>query len=111
MRQEGLPIAPLELPDLPGLVSAGFGQIALLKGAPHPNAAKIFINWMASKEGGEIFARAMTVAPTRHDIDESFLPPRVVPKPGVNYFDTYNWEFTITTKEKVRNRMKELMAQ
>ena len=91
---------------------AGFGQIALLNGAPHPNAAKVFINWMASKEGSEIFARAMTVAPTRNDIDEkSFLPERVIPKPGVKYFDTYDWEFTVTTKEKVRLRMKELMAQ
>lgn len=106
---EGLPIAPLELPDLPGLTSAGFGQLALLNGAPHPNAAKVFLNWMASKEGSEIFARAMAVSPTRNDIDESFLPPRVIPQRGVNYFDTYDWEFTVTTKENVRLRMKELL--
>ena len=111
LRKEGLPIAALELPDLPGLTSAGFGQIALLNGAPHPNAAKVFINWMASKEGSEIFARAMAVSPTRSDIDESFLPPRVIPQPGVKYFDTYDWEFTVTTKEKVRLRMKELLGQ
>lgn len=111
MRSEGLPIAALELPDLPGLTSAGFGQVALLNGAPHPNAAKVFVNWIASKEGSEIFARAMTISPTRNDIDESFLPARVIPKPGVNYFDTYGWDFTVTTKEKVRLRMKELMGQ
>lgn len=109
LRKEGLPIAPLSLPDLPELVSAGFGQIALLNQAPHPNAAKIFLNWMASKEGSEIFARAMSVAPTRSDIDEGFLPPEVIPRAGVNYFDTYDWEFTVTTKEKVRLRMKELL--
>jgi iron(III) transport system substrate-binding protein len=110
LRKEGLPIAPLELPDLPGLISAGFGQVALLNGAPHPNAAKIFVNWLSSKEGSEVFARAMSVAPTRNDIDESFLPPENIPQPGVSYFDTYDWEFTVTTKEKVRLRMKELLG-
>jgi iron(III) transport system substrate-binding protein len=110
LRKEGLPIAPLDLPDLPGLISAGFGQLALLNGAPHPNAAKVFLNWMASKEGSEIFGRAMSVAPTRNDIDESFLLPEVIPQPGVKYFDTYDWEFTVTTKETVRLRMKELLG-
>lgn len=109
LRKEGMPIAPLSLPDLPGLTSAGFGQLALLNQAPHSNAAKVFLNWMASKEGSEIFSRAMSVAPTRNDIDESFLPPENIPQPGVKYFDTYDWEFTITTKETVRLRMKELV--
>jgi hypothetical protein len=65
---------------------------------------------MASKEGSEIFAHAMSVASTRNDIDESFLSPEVVPRPGVSYFDTYDWEFTVTTKETVRLRMKELVG-
>ncbi|HZS63159.1 MAG TPA: extracellular solute-binding protein [Xanthobacteraceae bacterium] len=108
--KEGLPIAPLELPDLPQLISAGFGQVALLNQAPHPNAAKVFVNWLASNEGSELFARAMSVAPTRNDIDESFLPRREIPQPGGKYFDTYDWEFTVTTKEKVRQRMKELIG-
>ena len=38
----------------------------------------------------------MGTAPTRNDIDESFLPPEIVPKEGVQYFDTYDWEFTVT---------------
>ncbi len=49
---------------------------------------------------------------TRNDIDEkSFLPAGAIPQPGGKYFDTYDWEFTVTTKEKVRLRMKELMGQ
>ena len=64
---------------------------------------------MASKQGSEIFARAMGVAPTRNDIDESFLPPEIIPRAGVNYFDTFEWNFTVTTKEEIRLRMKELL--
>jgi iron(III) transport system substrate-binding protein len=110
LHNEGLPIVPLDtLTDLPGVTSAGFGQVALINGAPHPNAARVFANWLASKEGTEIFARAKSAAPLRNDIDESFLPPEIIPRPGVKYFDGYDWEFTVDTKEKVRRRIKELM--
>ena len=30
-------------------------QAAVIKGAPHPNAAKLFIEFMLSKEGTDIF--------------------------------------------------------
>lgn len=110
LRKEGMPILPLDtLADLQAEISAGFGQVALLNQAPHPNAAKIFVNWLASKEGSEIFVHAMGVVPTRNDIDEGFLPPELIPRAGVNYFDTYDWEFTVTTKENIRLRMKELL--
>jgi iron(III) transport system substrate-binding protein len=110
LRKEGLPISPLtSLADLPPAASGGFGLVALLNHAPHPNAARIFVNWMASKQASEIFARAMGEAPTRSDIDESFLPPEIVPRAGVSYFDTFDWDFTVTTKEDIRLRMKELL--
>ena len=111
LRKEGIPVAILEnLTDLYPEISASFGQVAIIDNAPHPNAAKVFVNWIASKEGNEVFNRAMGTVPTRNDIDESHLPPEIVPKDGVQYFDTYDWEFTVTTKEMVRQRMKELLS-
>lgn len=112
-RKDGIPLQAIySLPDMPGSLSAGVGQVALMSNAPHPNAAKLFINWIASKEGLEIFARTRGGAPTRNDIDElSFLPAEVIPKPGVEYFDTYDWEFTTSTKEQVRVRMNELLRR
>jgi iron(III) transport system substrate-binding protein len=110
LKSEGLPLAILEnLSDLYGQVSASFGQVAIFDRAPRPNAAKVFVNWIASKEGSEVFNRAMGTVPTRNDIDESFLPPQIIPREGVQYFDTYDWEFTTTKKEKVRQHMKELL--
>ncbi len=111
LRKEGFPVmAVYSLPDLPGTLSAGVGQVALLSHAPHPNAAKVFVNWIASKEGLEVYSRTRGGSPTRNDIDErSFLPAEIIPQKGVKYFDTYDWEFTVTTKENVRLRMKELL--
>jgi iron(III) transport system substrate-binding protein len=113
LRKEGLPVLPVySLPDLPGSLSAGVGEVALLSNAPHPNAAKLFVNWIASKEGLETFARARGEVPTRNDIDElSFLPAEIIPRPGTEYFDTYDWDFTVSKKEEVRLRMKELLSR
>jgi iron(III) transport system substrate-binding protein len=109
--KEGLPLKGIEsLPDLQGSLSAGVGEVGMIVNAPHPNAAKLFVNWIASKEGLEVFSRARGDAVTRNDIDElSYLAPEIVPRPGVDYFDTYDWEFTVSTKEKIRLRMKELL--
>jgi iron(III) transport system substrate-binding protein len=111
MRKDDFPIlAVYNLSDMPGSTSGAFGQLVSINGAPHPNAARVLINWLASKEGMETYARARAEVPTRNDIDESFLPPEMIPKPGESYFDTYDWEFTVTKKEQVRLRMRELLA-
>lgn len=109
LQKEGFPIVKPLLPDAMDMLTAASGLLAIMNRAPHPNAAQVFLNWLASKEGAEIFSRAQLHATTRNDVDESFLPAEVVPRPGVKYFDTYDWEFTNTTKEKVRVLVKKLL--
>jgi iron(III) transport system substrate-binding protein len=113
LKVDGLPVAAVyNLPDMPGTLSAGVGEVAVMDHAPHPNAAQLFANWIASREGLEVYARARTESPTRNDTDEtSFLPPEIIPRRDVSYFDTFEWQFTLSTKEQVRLRMKELMRQ
>jgi ABC-type Fe3+ transport system substrate-binding protein len=81
----------------------------LIKNAPNPNAARIFINWLASKEGLEIYARANQSAPVRNDIDESFLPKEVVPDPAMSYVDGASWEFTTRERDIVKAYFTEIM--
>ncbi len=111
MKEDGIPVKNIYgLPDLPVTTTAGTGFVLLVNRAPHPNAARVFINWMASKEGLEVYARAYKHATTRNDIDEaSFLLPEEIPRPGANYFDTSVWDFSVTGKLKVRSRMKEIL--
>ncbi|HEY1269951.1 MAG TPA: hypothetical protein VGH16_22020, partial [Candidatus Binatia bacterium] len=45
----------------------------IIKGAPHPNATKVFINWFLGKEGQETYSRAMGQATRRLDIDTQWL--------------------------------------
>jgi ABC-type Fe3+ transport system substrate-binding protein len=109
MKDQGIPVEVISLPDVPGYLTAGNGLLGLLSRAPHANAARVFVNWITSKEGLGLLARARQKPTTRKDIDESFVLPLELPQPGARYFDTYDWEFTVTMREKIRQRMKELL--
>ena len=68
-----LPLKPLPAPKEGFYGSSGSGNLAILKNAPHPNAAKVFVNWLFSREGQEIFGRAMGQATRRLDVDTTWL--------------------------------------
>jgi ABC-type Fe3+ transport system substrate-binding protein len=69
----GLPVAPLPTPNEGLYVSGGSGHLVVLKNAPHPNAAKVFVNWFLSREGQEVYTRAMRQATRRLDVDVKWL--------------------------------------
>ena len=54
-------------------MSGGSGNITLLKNAPHPNAAKVFLNWFLGPEGQETYSRAMGQGTRRFDVDTQCL--------------------------------------
>ena len=79
---QGLPVAelnPYQIEEKPG-IGSGSGALVLMNRYPHPNAARVFINWSLSLEGQIAFRQANTdelrVSSLRED-----LPPEVVP-PG-----------------------------
>jgi len=111
LQKEGFPIVKAAPADAMDIVTAASGLLAIINRAPHPNAARVFLNWLAAKEGAEVFSRAQLHATTRTDVDESFLPSDIVPQRGVKYFDSYDWEFTLSTKEKVRNLLAKLLKR
>lgn len=109
LKKQGFPVDMVSLPDAPGTLTAGNGLLALMNRAPHSNAARLFVNWIASKEGAEILGRARQKPTTRSDIDESYAIPWEAPKPGVSYFDLHSWDFTMNTREKVNERVKNIL--
>jgi iron(III) transport system substrate-binding protein len=62
-------------------VSPGSGGLALFNRAPHPNAAKVYINWLLSKEGQTDFAQVNGYISARLDVPTDHSPWRVpIPK-------------------------------
>jgi iron(III) transport system substrate-binding protein len=61
-RQQGLPvdeIAPDRLKEGSTIGGGGSSVIVLLNRAPHPNAAKVFINWYLSRRGQMVWQSVM----------------------------------------------------
>jgi ABC-type Fe3+ transport system substrate-binding protein len=75
---EGFITANLPIKELPPLKegapsSNGSGVIGIVKGPPHPNAAKLFVNWLLSKEGQELYVKVMHQSTRRLDVDTKWL--------------------------------------
>ncbi|HSE86924.1 MAG TPA: extracellular solute-binding protein [Candidatus Binatia bacterium] len=98
-----------ELAGLPGTINGSPWLLSVANKAPHPRAAQVFANWILSKEGLEIYARGYGSATVRTDIDESFLNPGNIPKPGVKYFDDTAWQWIVTGRHENREKVWKLL--
>lgn len=68
------------------------GAVSLFKNASHPNAAKLFINWAMTKEGGTVLSKLIGGQSARLDVPTDFLDPKMVRQPGHKYFLTLTEE-------------------
>jgi iron(III) transport system substrate-binding protein len=68
-----LPVTPLPVPKEGVYVSGGYGHLTVLKNNPHPNATKVFVNWLLSRDGQEVFGRGMGVGSRRLEVDTKWL--------------------------------------
>src|SRR5262245_34738120 len=69
----GLPVKSVPIPRDETYVSGGSGNVTIIKGAPHPNAAKVFLNWFLGQEGQDTYSRAMGQGTRRFDVDTQWL--------------------------------------
>ncbi|MBI4289067.1 MAG: extracellular solute-binding protein [Chloroflexi bacterium] len=67
------PTLPVKLLDMPEGVVVYNLAIALIKDSPHPNAAKLLVNWMFTPEGQQTFVKAKGLVPVRKDVPD-FTP-------------------------------------
>jgi len=94
-KQQGLPVdtfGPGVFKEGAGLVQQ-FGTLALVNRAPHPNAAKVFINWLLSRKGQMALQKKMlnTENPAdslRIDIPKDDVPYLNRRLDGIKYLDT-----------------------
>jgi len=90
LRQEGLNIGTLpEFKDYGTYVTPGFGSVSLVNEAPHPNAAKVFLNWLLTKDGQTAYSTALRQASRRLDVPRDHLSPDQVMRPGGKYWASY----------------------
>jgi iron(III) transport system substrate-binding protein len=95
LKQQGLPVdtfGPRVFKEGGGLVQQ-FGTLALINRAPHPNAAKVFINWLLSRRGQIALQQTQVNAESpadslRIDIPKDEVPFQSRRLDGIKYLDT-----------------------
>ncbi len=73
------------------ILSGGYCCLAALNRAPNPNAAKVFVNWILSRDGQTAWQKlpGSPTASLRTDIAKDYLPQNIVPKKGGKYFHVH----------------------
>ncbi len=87
-KQQGLPVDSFITGGFRegGFVGSGGGNVMLVNRGPHPNAAKVFINWLLSREGQIAFQRLEGGKNSlRIDIPKDDVPERARILPGGKY--------------------------
>jgi iron(III) transport system substrate-binding protein len=87
-RRKGLPVDLIDAPDDESYMSGGFGFVAVVNKAPHPHAAKVFLNWLLSKQGQLKWQEKSDNNSLRTDIPKDMLSdPTAVPKEKGRYMN------------------------
>ena len=113
-RNQGLPVDSFRKTMKEGVgLSGQVGYMGLLNNAPHPNAAKVFINWFLSREGQITFQKAQFKAGSardsrRIDIPKDYIDRRDRRVKGVSYVELDNSQILDMTI--VRKLFKEAVA-
>jgi ABC-type Fe3+ transport system substrate-binding protein len=110
LTQRGLKFGVLsEWKDIGGRISSSFGNVTVLNKAPHPNAAKVFINWLLTKDGQSIWSKTMQNVSRRVDVSTEGLPDFILPKTGGKYWESDSEEGQTRTPEEEK-LIKELFS-
>lgn len=107
--KQGVPISivdPRQLKEGTDLSPAN-GTLALFNRAPDPNAAKIYINWLLSKEGQTTFARANGYISARLDVPTDHAEPWRIPQSGA--IRTYT-KAAMQAKENLQPLLQEVFG-
>ena len=110
-QQLGYPIAPVFPTDAPGILTGSYGLISLVNKAPHPNTAKLFINWLAGRDAQGPFAEARICASLRTDVKYQNLPAWVFPQKGTKYLDTYDYAFVTRQRDEAMAKARALLGE
>ena len=95
--KRGVPIAILEPKQLKEgtPTTPASGALSLVNRAPHPNAAKLYINWLLSKEAQTVLAQATGYISNRVDVPTDHAPSWKIPQPdSIKIYDVAAKEMT-----------------
>jgi iron(III) transport system substrate-binding protein len=103
----GYPVTAI-FPQGPEMITGGWGLISLMNRAPHPNAAKLFVNWLAGKQGQESFSKSSLEVSLRSDLTYHGIPSYMFPQKNRKYIDLYDIKF-INQRDAATEKVRALL--
>jgi iron(III) transport system substrate-binding protein len=108
-KQQGLNANVALLDDAPPSLSIGFGSTQLLKNAPHPNATKVFVNWLLTQKAqANLVKTVQSVNSLRLDVPPG-LPDGVLDPKRLNDYIPHQYERLLATRQKAEQLSNELL--
>jgi iron(III) transport system substrate-binding protein len=94
---------------IPELARAGTNGScpAVFKNPPHPNATKLFINWLLSRDGQKLISAARGEPSARTDVP--VVSPDDAPKPGIKYLYAHKEEVMTKYLAPAQKILRELI--
>lgn len=109
--QRGLKLGIIgEFNDYGTAITASFGSAMLINKAPHPNAAKVFLNWTLTKDGQTAWSRALGHVSRRLDVPTDHLPAYQIPRAGGKYWLSH-FEKDVRRSDEEDKILKELFGR
>lgn len=109
---KGLPLKQLH-PDAVKegtFITAGNGTIVVARNLPHPNAAKVYIDYLLSREGQLEWSKAARSPSLRRDVPTDHVPEILVPKEGVQYQENHSEPY-VKLRQEITSFLRPLLAQ
>lgn len=110
-RRAGAPIRHFTTKEI-NFLSGGSGVLCVINNPAHPQATKVFANWLLSREGQLVYSRATGLQSARLDVPTDFLDPIVIRSPSISYFNTEEEDFLLKDPEylgKAREILRHLL--
>jgi iron(III) transport system substrate-binding protein len=110
LQRKGVPLQFMDSSNLRegGFLASGFGSVAVVNRAPHPNAVKLYLNWLVSKEAQTAWSKASGYASRRLDVPTEHLEPATVARPGVAYRESYKEPY-VRIKDELQEFLRVLI--
>jgi iron(III) transport system substrate-binding protein len=88
---KGLPVRQFNPEGLQegALTTAGNGAVSIAKNPPHPNATKVYLDYLLSKEGQTEWSKSIGFASLRQDVPRDHVAKYLIPKEGVPYMESH----------------------
>ncbi len=91
-------------------ITAGNGSLAIPRSAPHPNALRVYVDFLLSPEGLLEFSKASGFASLRRDVPKDHVQDILVPKEGMPYPDLSSEKY-VNMREEVVEFIKTIMPR